>query len=87
MQSSTVTSIRLPVPLKHELEEVAHRLKRRPNWVIMEALREYVRQQKDNTAFVEQVRKDSLRAAELEQDPEFWDQELWERNIDTTGWV
>lgn len=73
------------MPLKNQLDEVAHRLNRRLNWIISEALREYVNRQKETAAFAAQVREESLRAAK--EDAEFWDQELWEKNIDTTGWV
>lgn len=85
MQSGVLTSVRLPVPLRHELDRVAQRLNRRPNWVISEALREYLEAQKGDLAFAEQARKESLKAAQLEKTGD-WDQELWERNIDVAGW-
>lgn len=85
MQGGILTSVRLPVQLRHELDRIASRMNRKPNWVISEALREYFNAQKGDAAFMEQVRKESLKAAELEASGE-WNQELWEQNIDVADW-
>ncbi len=85
MQSGILTSVRLSAPLRLELDRAAKRLNRRPNWLISEALSEYLKSQKGDAAFREQARLESLKAAELEK-TEQWDQEMWERNIDLTGW-
>ena len=84
MQQGSITSMRLPPQLREQLDEAAHRLNRPKNWIISEALKKYLHRD-DEAAFAAQMREESLRAAK--EDAEFWEQELWERNIDTTGWV
>lgn len=83
MAQSVLTSVRLTVPLKQQLENTAAKLHRGRNWVILEALKEYM--DRHHTDFVEQVRQESLRAARQDHESQSWDQELWEQNLDIAG--
>jgi predicted transcriptional regulator len=78
----TVTSsFRMSRDLRRRLEETARSLKKRKNWIIIEALEEYL-QRKHRAALAAEARRQSLlvRAAEHEDD-NFWDQ-----LADTNGW-
>jgi len=80
MSQSVTTSIRLPSELRESLEHVAHTLNRGKNWVVINALKEYL-QKHNHESLIETARQQSLLASSYEQDDS-----VWEENIDDSSW-
>ncbi len=77
---SVTTSIRLPDDLRAELDAAAKSLHRGKNWVIAQALREYLaRLQHD--ALAQEARRQSLTVVELTDE-----EREWMDSMDETGW-
>lgn len=80
---SVVTSVRLKVELNEQLERAAKNLKHGKNWLIAQAIEEYL-----NKSFppklLKEARKQSLRAKK--QDNKI-NERLWQDNADHSGWV
>ena len=77
---STTTSIRLPDDLRSQLDAAAESLHRGKNWVIVQALREYLaRMQRD--ALAQEARRQSLKVAEITGE-----EHEWMDSMDDTGW-
>ncbi len=85
MEKGTITSVRLASPLRVRLDEMARQLNRRRNWIISEALKEYLVRHGHNILEA-QVREESLKIAEQEKNLSVWNQEHWEQNFDVAGW-
>ena len=72
--ASPTSSIRLPGPLKLRLDKTAKRIKKPRNWIITQALDEYLRKH-DEEVFLAEARRQSLAASRTK-----WkDEALWER--------
>lgn len=71
---STTSSFRISDDLRIRLDKAARRMKKRKNWIINQALREYLAKT-NRQAFIEEARRQSILASSVE-----WpDQEFWER--------
>ncbi|MDI1337925.1 MAG: ribbon-helix-helix domain-containing protein [Lacunisphaera sp.] len=82
MPASTTTSIRLPKELKRELERKARSTKRGKNWVIREALEQYLLGSSHDT-LREEARKQSLLASKNQSK----DDAVWlEQAREIEGW-
>ena len=75
------TSFRLPPELRQRLEETARRLGRGKNWIIVQALEEYLTKRDDQT-FIEEARHQSLRASSVITP----DEAFWENAAETPDW-
>lgn len=70
---ATTTSIRIPPALRQRLEDTARRLGRGKNWIVVQALEEYLAKG-DDRAFVEEARRQSVRASGVvTRDEGFWE--------------
>ncbi len=78
---TTTTSIRLPPALRQRLEDTAQRLGRGKNWIVVRALEEYLAKG-DDRAFVEEARRQSVRASAVVT----LDEGFWEEAAETTDW-
>ena len=78
---AATTSIRLPPELRQRLEDTAHRLGRGKNWIVVRALEEYLAKG-DERAFIEEARRQSVRASEGVTP----DEVFWEEVTETTDW-
>ena len=79
MSINTTTSIRLAPELREKLEASTRKLHRGKNWIISQALREYLTKlQRDELA--EEARRQSLLAKTSEEDS------AWEDDADLGGW-
>ena len=80
--ATSISSIRIPNELRDRLERTAKYLKKGKNWIINQALDEYLRKIDRDTLAVE-ARRQSLVAssAKAGEHPEFW-----EKVSDTRGW-
>ena len=81
MPKTVTTSIRIPVELRHLLEQTARRLNRGKNWIIVQALREYLAKV-GHENLREEARRQSLLASQQQTEEE----EAWERAGDHSGW-
>lgn len=82
MTKGITTSIRLTPQLRQELEHLSHALHRGKNWIVIQALQEFI-QKKNGPFLAEEVRRQSLLASQADTIAE---ETLWEENSDTTGW-
>jgi predicted DNA-binding protein len=74
--ASSTSSFRISDELKESLEETARRLNKGKNWVITEALKEYL-DRRNREAFPAEARRQSILASKKK-----WkDQELWEESL------
>jgi len=81
MEKNTITSIRLNPEMKHQLEYAAKALQRGKNWIINQALQNYL------SALNSQVLiKEATRQSLLASRTRHCDEKLWEENSDTTDW-
>lgn len=80
--TAITTSIRLSPELRGELESAAQKLHRGKNWIISQALHEFLNKINQQDIKIE-ARKQSLLASKAEQVNEM---EIWEQNADRTGW-
>lgn len=79
MTQSVTTSIRLPTKLREQLENAAYTLHHGKNWIIVQALEEYLGKL-NQKKLIADARKQSLLASQKEED------DAWESNTDTSGW-
>jgi predicted DNA-binding protein len=80
MSKGITTSIRLTPQLMQQLDYLSHSLHRGKNWIIIQALQEFMH--KNNHNFLaEEARRQSLLASQIESH-----EEGWEDSIDITGW-
>ena len=80
MSKSETTSIRLSPQLRQQLEQASHLLRRGKNWIIAQALQEYMSHVLD-LKLIEEARRQSLlasRSAREKQD--------WEDAMDDSEW-
>ena len=82
MAQQITTSIRMPSDLRLELEQAAHNLHRGKNWIIIQALKNYLGQLQDQK-LIQEAKRQSLLACESDKASE---QDLWESNYDQSGW-
>ncbi|MBH1989046.1 MAG: hypothetical protein I8H75_04825 [Myxococcaceae bacterium] len=78
---SATTSVRLSEDLRLELEAASRQLQRGKNWVIVEALRIYMKSLK-NPSLESEAKRQSLLVSSQDKTDTFW-----EENADTQGWV
>ena len=81
MQQSVTTSIRLSPELRAQLEQKAAELDRGKNWIITQALIEFLAKA-TNEALQKEARRQSLLASKMDQE----DADIWHDNQDDTGW-
>ena len=81
MKDNLVTSFRLKPEVKQQLEYVERVLHRRKNWIITQALQEYLNAL-NSQVLQEEARRQSLLASRAANQ----DEKLWEDNHDTTDW-
>ena len=67
--------------LRKRLEQTARTLKKRKNWIVIQALEEYL-QKRHRAALAVEARRQSLLAGSQSAD----DAEFWEKQADTSGW-
>ena len=79
---SSISSVRMPDELRYRLERTARHLKKGKNWIINQALDEYLRKV-DRDTLADQARRQSLAASSAEAREEAG---FWERVSDTRGW-
>lgn len=75
MAHSETTSIRLSPHLRQQLEQASHLLHRGKNWIIAQALQEYLSHVLD-LKLIEEARKQSLLASRIIQEEEKWEDEM-----------
>lgn len=80
---SITTSIRLTPKLREELEQAAHSLHRGKNWIITQALEDYL-SKLSHTELKKEARRQSLLASKVETSSE---EEWWQDNADTSSWT
>lgn len=85
MAKGITTSIRLTPELRQQLDYISHSLHRGKNWIIVQALQEFIQEfgRKNYVAFAEEAKRQSLLASQYGCNE---DEKIWEDNIDTTGW-
>lgn len=79
--NAITTSFRLPPELRRRLEETARRLGRGKSWIVVQALEEYLARRGD-AAFLEEARRQSLRASRSVTPEEVF----WEEASEITDW-
>lgn len=82
MANHITTRIQLSSELCDKLNEAAHTLHCGKNWIIVRALEVYLNQPLSDL-FIEEARRQSLLISQSDDPAEM---DLWEKNIDTTGW-
>lgn len=82
MAHYVTTSVRLSSKLRKRLNEVALLLHQNADWIIVHALEVYLKQP-NSMLFANEARRQSLLISEKDDHKEM---DLWEKNIDTTGW-
>ena len=78
---SVTSSFRMSLELRKRLEQTARTLKRRKNWIITQAIDEYV-QKWHKASLAAEARRQSLLASAKAID----DEEFWEKQADSRGW-
>src|SRR5215475_2452900 len=79
---TSISSVRISDELRYRLERTAKHLKKGKNWIINQALDEYLRKIDRDTLAVEAQRQSLLASsAEAGEHSEFW-----EKASDTRGW-
>jgi predicted DNA-binding protein len=81
MTKSIVTSIRLDWETSEQLKKATHALHRRKNWIIREAIRNYLAQSQVSI-LAKEARRQSILASK-KMTPE---EEAWEVGADNTDW-
>lgn len=76
--ASSTSSFRIPNDLKASLEETAVRLNRGKNWIINQALREYLERHNEDWLRAEARRQSLLASKKKWKDEELWEQALAE---------
>lgn len=80
MAQTQTTSVRLPQKLRTQLEIASQNLHRGKNWIIIQALEEYL-MKADQNKLAQEARRQSLLAAQHSEN------DIWEQNTDTSGWT
>lgn len=81
MTHAVTTSIRLSPELKGQLEHASQQLHRGKNWIITQALEEFLTKL-DKSLLTKEARRQSLLASQTQTS----EQQDWEQNTDTSGW-
>lgn len=79
MNDGKTISIRLPAELRDQLEKASHALHRGKNWIIKEAVQEYLVKH-GHATLAEEARRQSILASQSEAD------KPWDEDVDTSGW-
>ena len=78
--ASSTSSFRIPNDLKARLESTAKQMKKRKNWIINQALKEYLTRH-NRELFLAEARRQSIAASKIKwKDERFWDKiaaEAW----------
>jgi predicted transcriptional regulator len=77
----TTTSIRLSPALREQLEAASHTLHRGKNWIIAQALVEYLGRLEYST-LAKEAQRQSLLSNQADADIQ-----IWQDNTDTSGWT
>ena len=80
--ATSISSIRLPNELRDRLERTARHLKKGKNWIINQAIDEYLRKV-DREALAAEARRQSLLANSAAEHAQG---DFWESIADTRGW-
>ena len=83
MNRSVTTSVRLTADLRLQLDHAAHRLHRGRNWIVSQALLEYLAKLGESK-LVAEAQRQSLIASKADKANE--ESSLWEDNQDDSGW-
>lgn len=83
MSRSVTTSVRLTADLRLQLDHAARRLHRGRNWIVSQALVEYLAKLGE-AKLVNEAQRQSLLAKKADQANE--DGDIWEENQDDSGW-
>lgn len=83
MSRSVTTSVRLTADLRLQLDHAAHRLHRGRNWIVSQALLEYLAKLGESK-LVNEAQRQSLLANEADRANK--DIEIWDKNQDDSGW-
>jgi predicted DNA-binding protein len=83
MSRSFTTSIRLTADLRLQLENAAKRLNRDKNWLVSQALTEYLAKLGEDK-LVNEAQRQSRLASKADRVNE--ESDLWSENQDETGW-
>ena len=78
---STTSSFRIPDGLRDRLDETAKHLKKGKNWIINQALDEYLRKW-HREALASEARRQSILANEASTSEDVF----WADQVDTRGW-
>lgn len=81
MASGITTSVRLSQELRLQLDHASQRLHRGRNWIINQAIAEYLAKLGENR-IVNEARKQSIRASKADSD----EIDIWHENQDDSGW-
>ncbi len=82
MNKGITTSIRLTPELRQQLDYLSHSLHRGKNWIVIQALQEFINRH-NYTILAEEAKRQSIIASQYKTNT---DEEIWEENVDTTGW-
>lgn len=82
MYKGITTSVRLTPELRQQLDYLSHSLHRGKNWIVIQALQEFISKH-NYTILAEEAKRQSLLASQHTINEE---EEIWEENIDVTGW-
>lgn len=83
MTRGVTTSIRLTADLRLQLEHAAQRLHRGKNWIVSQALMEYL-SKLGESKLLNEAHRQSLLASKADKQNEEID--LWDDSQDDTGW-
>lgn len=81
METNAITSIRLKPEMRQQLEYVSKELHRGKNWIINQALQNYL-SALNSQMLVKEAKRQSLLASHAQNHDEI----SWEENSDTTDW-
>jgi predicted DNA-binding protein len=82
MEYSMTTSISLPLSLAHQLNRLAKKMRRGNDWIIVEALKEYLEKPNRYRSLAEEARRQSILASLYSN----VDDTQWEENSDDRKW-
>ena len=82
MSHSVTTSIRLTADLRLQLDHAAQRLHRGKNWIVSQALQEYLAKLGESK-LVNEAQRQSLLAKQADANEGL---KIWEDNQDDSGW-
>lgn len=74
-----ITSVRLTPQLRQQLDYLSHSLHKGKNWIIVQALQEFI-QRSNYSVFVKEAQRQSLLARVAEDQ-----QQVWQDNTDISG--